>query len=604
MLILGLNNLSHDTSAALIEDGKVLFAIEEERLNKEKHTRAFPLEAVEACLKFARATIKDVDVICTPQLTDRLIKKRYLEHWLNFFPKANPRMCAEFGAVSAILNGENEIREKLNFQKEIYYCRHHVSHMASAYYLSKFLGSALFTIDGLGEIESFLVGEANGNIIRTFDEYSAYWPHSIGGLYTALTHYLGFIPHCDEGKVMGLAPYGNPETYKKVFEDMVYFKEKGVFEFNLDYVQYPFRRHSHMSEKFMERCGPVREPKAEITERHKDIAAALQYATEKTMLHIADHLFSLTKNENLCMAGGVALNCVANGKVLTQTPFKHVYIQPAANDAGQAIGAALYYYYQKNPEAERHSLDHSYLGTGFHDEEIERTLRLRNISFTPLDTESFNLRAGDEKQVYEKPNKNPVLQDADLTGFIRNENLFSTVAKLLAEGKIIAWFNGRMEFGPRSLGNRSIITAPYPAEMKDILNARVKKRESFRPFAPSVRLEDCAEYFDNDHESPYMLLTYNVRKDKITKIPAITHVDGTARVQTVSMSQNPEFYRLISEFKNFTGVGVLLNTSFNVMGQPIIHTPQEALDCFLSTDIDYLVFNAKYLIAKNDPDKK
>lgn len=562
VLILGLNNLSHDTSAALVEDGKVLFAIEEERLNKEKHTRAFPLEAVEACLKFARATIKDVDVVCTPQLTDRLIKKRYLEHWLNFFPKANPRMCAELDAVATILNGENEIREKLNFQKEIYSCRHHVSHMASAYYLSKFPGSALFTIDGLGEIESFLVGEAKGNVIRIFDEYSAYWPHSIGGLYTSLTHYLGFTPHCDEGKVMGLAPYGNPETYKKVFEDMVYFKENGVFEFNLDYMQYPFRRHSHMSEKFMEHCGPPRESKAEITERHKDIAAALQYATEKTMLHIAEYLYSLTKNENLCMAGGVALNCVANGKVLNQTPFKHIYIQPAANDAGQAIGSALYYYYQKNPEAQRHSLDHSYLGTGFHDEEIERALRLKNISFT------------------------------------KNENLFSYVAKLLAQGKIIVWFNGRMEFGPRSLGNRSIITAPYPAEMKDILNARVKKRESFRPFAPSVRLEDCAEYFDNDHESPYMLLTYNVRKDKISEIPAITHVDGTARVQTVSVSQNPEYYRLISEFKNLTGVGVLLNTSFNVMGQPIIHTPKEALDCFISTDIDYLVFNAKYLIAK------
>lgn len=568
VLILGLNNLSHDTSAALIEDGKVLFAIEEERLNKEKHTRTFPLEAVEACLKFARADINDIDVVCTPQLTDRLIQKRYLEHWLNFFPRANARMCAEFGAVKDILNGENEIREKLNFQKEIYSCRHHVSHMASAYYLSKFPGSALFTIDGLGEIESFLVGEAKGNVIRTFDEYSAYWPHSIGGLYTALTHYLGFIPHCDEGKVMGLAPYGNPEAYKKIFEDMVYFKEKGEFEFNLDYVQYPFLRHSHMSEKFMEHCGPPREPKAEITGRHKDIAAALQEITEKTMLRIAEHLYSLTKNENLCMAGGVALNCVANGKVLTQTPFRHIYIQPAANDAGQAIGSALYYYYQKNPEVERHSLDHSYLGTCFHDEEIERALRLKNISFT------------------------------------RDENLFSPVAKFLAQGKIIAWFNGRMEFGPRSLGNRSIITAPYPAEMKDILNARVKKRESFRPFAPSVRLEDCAEYFDNDHESPYMLMTYNVRKDKIPEIPAITHVDGTARVQTVSASQNPEYYRLISEFKNITGVGVLLNTSFNIMGQPIIHTPQEALDCFLSTDIDYLVFNAKYLIAKNDPDKK
>lgn len=562
MFILGINSKSHDTSAALVHDGKLIFAIEEERLNKEKHTRAFPINAVRECLKFANISIDEIDVIATPQIISRLVQARYLDHWHAYFPRVQERMTAEMGTVKDLLRTEDEIREKLHFKKEIFSCRHHISHMASAYYGSGFEESALLSVDGLGEIESMVMGEARGSKINVFDDASTYWPSSLGSLYAAATLYLGFDAHCDEGKVMGLASYGDPKTYHDIFQEIVKLRDNGRFEFDLSYLAYPFRYRNHFTEEFIARCGAARTPKTDILKRHEDFAASVQQVTEETMLHAARHLYEVTQQKNLCLAGGVALNCVANGRILREMPFKNIVVQPAANDAGTALGAALYCYYFKHPEGGRHPLSHSYLGTGFSDQEVERMLRWRKISF------------------------------------IKNNNVFEEAAKLLAEGNILAWFNGRMEFGPRSLGNRSILTAPYPAEMKDILNARVKRREHFRPFAPSVREGDCGEYFDSAHASPYMLLTYNVLPDMIQKIPAITHVDGTARVQTVREDQNHDFYRLITEFKKRTGVGVLLNTSFNVMGEPIVQSPEDALSCFLGTQIDYLIFNAKYIIKK------
>ncbi len=313
MYILGTNCSSHDTSAALIKDGKVLFAVEEERLNGEKHTRQFPVNAIKACLDFAGITIDDIDVIALPFVYTDLVQKRYLNYWAQNYPATKERMLAEMNTVKDLSDVENKIRETFNFKREIYFCRHQIAHMASAYYISGFSSSALFSIDGVGEIESSMIGEAHRNKIKTFDQYSTDWPHSIGGLYTALTDYLGFLPHCDEGKVMGLAPYGKVATYKKVFDNIVKLKKGGQFEFDLTYLEYPFKRHSHVSQKFIKLCGPAREPRAEITQRHRDIAAAIQYITEKTMLHIANHLYKITKNKNLCLAGGVALNCVANG---------------------------------------------------------------------------------------------------------------------------------------------------------------------------------------------------------------------------------------------------------------------------------------------------
>jgi carbamoyltransferase len=566
MYILGVQCISNDSSAALIKDGKVLFAIEEERLSGVKHTTEFPLQAVRSCLSFAGITIDDVDVVCLSHDVAKHIKMKLINHWLSYFPRANERMVGEFDTVKRLLNLEQEVREKLQFKGKIFFCRHHLAHMASAYYLSTFKESALFSIDGVGDIESSMIGYATGNTIKIFEDSSVNWPHSIGSLYTSITHYLGFLPHCDEGKVMGLASYGNPKKYKKLFEKIVTLKPHGKFEINLDYFNYPFIRRSHVSQKFIDAFGPVRVSKSEITQNHMDIAAGLQYITEETMLHVAKYLRKKTGSKNLSLAGGVALNCVANGRVLKEAGFKNIFIQPAAGDAGIAIGSALFYYYQHKPKAKRFTMDHAYLGNEYSDAEIEKALTKNKLKFEKLA----------KHDTYEK------------------------ASCIIAGGGILGWFNGRMEFGPRALGNRSIITAPFPAEMKDILNSRVKHRESFRPFAPIVRLQDCGEYFDHTHESPFMLLTYNVKKDKQTVVPAITHVDGTARVQTITKQQNEDIYNLISTFKKQTGVGVILNTSFNIMGQPIIYHPDQAIECFRTTGIDCLIFNGAYIVEKNN----
>jgi len=564
MYILGVQCISNDSSAALIKDGKVIFAIEEERLSGVKHTTEFPLAAVWSCLSFAGITMNDIDAICLSHDVQKHIRLKLINHWLTYFPKANERMAGEFDTVKRLLNLEKEVREKLHFHGKIFFCRHHLAHMASAYYLSTFKESALFSIDGVGDIESSMIGYAKGNKITVFEDSSVNWPHSIGSLYTSITHYLGFLPHCDEGKVMGLASYGNPKKYKKLFEKIVTLKPQGKFEINLDYFNYPFIRRSHVSQKFINAAGPARVPKSEITQNHMDIAAGLQYITEETMLHVAKYVRKKTGSENLSLAGGVALNCVANGRILKEAGFKRIFIQPAAGDNGIAIGSALFYYYQHNPRAKRFVMDHAFLGNEYSNDEIEKILKRNRLKFVKL-----TKKAAQEK-----------------------------AARLLTAGGILGWFNGRMEFGPRALGNRSIITAPFPAEIKDILNSRVKHRESFRPFAPIVRLEECGEYFDHTHESPFMLLTYNVNKDKQRVVPAITHVDGTARVQTITKEQNEDIYNLIGAFKKQSGVGVILNTSFNIMGQPIVYHPDQAIECFKTTGIDCLIFNGMYVIEK------
>ncbi len=557
---------SHDTSAAILKDGRVLFAAEEERFNGEKHTTKFPHNAIKACLDFAKITLDDVDVICVPNIPIMSVRLRFIRNWYRHFPKVTPRMLAESKWIDRFIYIEQDIRENLNFQKKIFFCHHHLAHMASAYYLSGFSSSALLSIDGVGDIESLTTGVAENNKLKLFKKDSVEWPHSMGVLYTCITDYLGFKRHCDEGKVMGLAPYGNIETFRKIFEKVVLLGPRGRFALDYKYFDYPYIQGSTMSDVFKELCGPSRQKDEPITQRHMDIAAAAQYMTEKVMVNSARYLQEKTGQTNLSMAGGVALNCVANGKILTETPFKNIFIQPAANDSGASLGAALYYHYLKNKNAERYRLNNAYLGNGYDNTEVFKAL------------------------IYAKNKVNFVTGPKD--------KMNHYIARFLASGKIVAWFNGRFEYGPRALGNRSIITAPFPAEMKDILNSRVKHRESFRPFAPVVLEEDCGEYFDNIHISPYMLLTYGVRPEKKHQVPAITHVDGTARVQTVNEEQNPDLYNLIKEFKTQTGIGIILNTSFNVMGQPIINTPEEAIECFLGTDIDYLVLNGEFLVSK------
>jgi carbamoyltransferase len=560
MLLLGIHAVGHDTSAALVEGGRVLFAVEEERLSRKKHDGSFPRRAIRAALGHVGASAGDLDAVCLSYDPLETVEQLHLRHILKYWPRTVPMLLQDAEYVRRTLNLENEVREVLDYHKEVYCCPHHVAHMASAYYLSGFADSALFSVDGLGEIASSVIGEARGTELRVFDEYTIDFPTSIGLIYSAVTDFLGFKHHCDEGKVMGLAPYGRREPYAEVFDKLLAFEDNGRYTLNLAYFEYPFTRARWLTDEFIEACGAPREPGGEITQRHMDIAAALQALTEKAMLHTAAQLRRLSDSPNLSLAGGVALNCVGNGRLLREAGFKRIYVQPAAYDAGTAIGAALHYHYAHRPDTVPAATNHTYFGEGFSDVDVTKRLRRRGIAYR------------EEK-------------DAP-----------RTVAAALADGRIVAWFNGRMEFGPRALGNRSILAPPFPAEMKDILNHRVKHREWFRPFAPAVRREDLSEYFETTHESPFMLLTQQVRPEYRGRLDAITHVDGSARVQTVDGGQNKPFYDLIGAFKDITGIGVLLNTSFNVMGQPIVNTPDEAVDCFLSTDIDLLVFNGRYII--------
>lgn len=562
MLILGINYPSHDTAVALIEDGNVIFSLEEERLSREKHSRDFPILALEACLKYANIEINDIDVITLPMDIDKVVSSGVLKYSLSNYPLTEKLIPSHMGVVSNFLNLENEIRERLSYNNKVEFISHSLSHMASSYFLSGFDSSALYCIDGVGEFASSVIGEASENKISLMEEDNINFPHSIGLLYAGVTDYLGFKYMCDEGKVMGLAPYGDPSVYRDVFDNIVSFKDEGQYEFNLDYLTYYKERDTWVSEKFIAECGPRRDKNGEITQNYMDVAAALQEITEKVMLHTTNYLYEVTQNDNICLAGGVALNCVANGRILRETKFKNVYVQPAANDAGTALGSALYYYYKVNPEAKRNLLDNCYLGNGYSNEYIENILKEQGVEYSTPD------------------------------------NLHKYVAELISQKHIISWYNGRSEFGPRALGNRSILTAPFPSEMKDILNSRVKHRENFRPFAPSVLAEHSKEYFGEEHESPYMLLAMNVSEDKRDDVPAITHADNTARVQTVTKNQNIDYYKLIDEFKNITGVPVLLDTSFNVMGEPIVETPEDAIRCFLGTNIDYLILNAKFVITK------
>jgi len=553
MLILGINQGIHDSSVALIRKGEVIFAIEEERLSRFKHDSSFPNLAIDASLRYANVKSSELDAVCVSFDPMAFIKEKFLKYNLVSFPQTLDVLLQEMDIVKSMVGLEEILKEKLDFKQDIFFCPHHEAHMASAYYTSGLNNSALYSIDGMGEIVCSAVGNAEGNLINIYEDKNINFPHSIGLLYAGVTNYLGFKDHSDEGKVMGLAPYGSRKKYREVFDNILQLlKENGQYTLNLDYLRFPFSRE--------EACGPSRRPQDKLEQRHMDIAAGVQRVTEIAMLHTVNHLREISNSPNLCMAGGVALNCVANGKVQRGCDFKKVFVQPGANDAGTAIGAALRYYYLHADNLPKKRPGGTYTGTFYSDKEIETCLKEMGL---PYQT---------------------------------HPDIFQKIARELADGRIIGWFNGRMEFGPRALGNRSILTSPFPAEMKDIINDRVKHREDFRPFAPAVLLEDLQLYFEGDQESPYMLMTYKTRKEQVDSIPAVTHVDRMARVQTVTEESNPVLRHLIEAFKSVTGVSVLLNTSFNVMGQPIVETPRQAVECFLGVQMDFLVFNAKFVI--------
>ena len=572
MYVLGINAYHGDASAAIIHDGKLLAAVEEERFNRVKHCAGFPEQSIRYCLDAAGIRLEDLDHIGISRDPSAHLHKKVLFA----ASRAAKGATGNGGAVGAGLI--NQIKDRLGnaakvrdvkselariftvpksaIRAQFHNVEHHRAHLASCFYVSPFERAALLSIDGFGDFISTMWAVGENNNIETLGQVE--YPHSIGIVYTATTQFIGFPHYGDEGKVMGLAPYGKPR-FMDEFREIVRTEENGQFRLNLDY----FRHHSEgvemtwdggspvigriFSDRFAETFGPARCPGSALTDRERDIAASLQLRLEEVAFHVLNRLHEQTSLTELGLAGGVAYNSVMNGKILLHTPFRRVFVQPAAGDSGTAIGVC-YEIYKK-----RVRMLGAYTGPEFSDDEIQAALKRAKLNF---DTYT-------------------------------NEELTKQAAQDIANGLVVGWFQGRMEFGPRALGNRSIVVDPRRAEMKDILNDRIKKREPFRPFAPSILEERVGDYFEQTHPAPTMLMVYQVRPERRAEIPAVTHVDGSGRLQTVSREVNARYYQLISDFAELSGVPVLLNTSFNE-NEPIVCTPDHAIDCFLKTRMDAL----------------
>ncbi len=555
MYILGVSCFYHDSSACLLKDGEIIAAAQEERFSREKNTSAFPIHSIRFCLERAGIDINQVEHIAyfeKPFLKFARVIQDHLRSWPFSWPafsRAMPKWLA--GRLSLPLT----IEEELGYKGPVYFVKHHLSHAASSFFPSGFEEAAIITADGVGEWATFSVGVGRGRSIEVFNEI--HYPNSLGLLYTAVTVFLGFDAHGGEGKLMGLAGYGSPERYRKQIRDVVKIMPDGSFELNQEY--FAFRAGNQMwSSKWVDVFGPPRDRNASWTQEHYDLAAACQDVVEEVILLNAKLLQQRTGLKNLCLAGGVTLNCVANAKILKTTDFEDIFVQPAAGDAGGAVGAALFVYHGLLKKSDRRKMDHAYLGPEFSDDEIESCLKKYSIQGKKLS----------------------------------QDDLCEYVGQAIADNKAIGWFQGRMEFGPRALGNRSIIGNAAFAGMKDILNSRIKKREAFRPFAPIVLQEHCSEYFDLKISSPYMLLAPTVHPDKQDAVPAITHVDGTARVQTCDETSNPLLRKLIRASARRTGVPVIINTSFNRKGEPVVCRPEHAIECFLGTQMDLLAIGS------------
>ncbi|MBV9595999.1 MAG: carbamoyltransferase [Chloroflexi bacterium] len=556
MNILGLSCFYHDAGACLLRDGELIAAAEEERFSRLKHDASLPLRAANYCLEAADLYADDLDYVIFYEKP--LLK---FERIVAGYAATHPRSRVAFvRAMQAWLSQKlwvrGQIRDALGFDGEILFGEHHVSHAASAFFPSPFDHAAVLTADGVGEWATTTIGLGHDLDLEVSHEIR--YPHSLGLLYSAFTAYLGFEVNEGEYKVMGMAAYGRPTCVDKV-RKLIDLAEDGSYRLNLGYLAYQHGLRS-IDQAFVELFGAPRDTGADLDQRHADIAASIQAVTEDALLGLARRARALSGSENLCMAGGVALNVLANARILRESGFRQVWIQPAAGDAGGCLGAATYLYHTVLRQPRRLRMDTAYLGPSFGNAEIHEFLEREGVSYT-------------------------VLEDHAIA---------PTVARLIAGNEVVGWFQGRMEFGPRALGARSILANPTDPSTKDTLNAKIKHREAFRPFAPSTLVEAASTYFDfgaptGDVESPFMLLTARVKPDKQHLLPAITHLDGTARVQTVSRAQNPLYYALIEEFGKLTGVPVLVNTSFNVNGEPIVCTPSEAFNSFAHTDMDYLV---------------
>lgn len=571
MIILGINAYHGDAAAAVICDGKLIAASEEERFNRIKHSAGFPKEAIKYCLQEAGVSVEKIDYIAIPRDSKaRLLRKLY--YGLKIPRLAARRFTAmrKTQSVKENIAGIFALNEK-EIKAKVINIEHHRAHLASSFFVSPFDRAILFSADGLGDFASTMWGAGQGNKIKISQDIP--FPHSLGIYYTALTQYLGFLNYGDEYKVMGLAAYGEPR-YQDEFAKIIFNHGKSGFKLGLDY----FLHHKELVDMRFEegypdlgilfspylekRLGSARKKDGPLGQMHKDIAATLQARLEEVLLKLLNDLAKTSDETNLCFSGGVAFNCVANGKILKRAPFENIYIPPAPGDAGLAIGAAFYLWNQLLGGKRDFVMEHAYWGPKYGNDIIGNELSARK----------------DELNA----------QGCRITKIEDQQELCRITACEIAKGKVIGWFQERMEWGPRALGNRSILVDPRRLEMKDILNARIKHREAFRPFAPSILQEQAGEYFENDCPSPFMLFTYKVRPEKRDLLPAPTHVDGTGRLQTVGKRQNPLFWQLIKEFDKITGIPVLLNTSFNE-NEPIVNTPKEALDCFLRTKMDVIV---------------
>jgi carbamoyltransferase len=562
--VLGISCYYHDAGAALVKDGKLVAAAEEERFNRQKHYSDFPKLAIEYCLKEAGITIDDVDYIGfyeKPLVKFNRILETTLARWpLTYWTwvKSMPVWL-----VTKLRIGRT-IQKELGTEKDIYYCQHHLAHAASAFLVSPFEEAAVITADGVGEWTTTGWGIGRGGEIEI--QKVIRFPHSVGLLFSAITAYLGFRVNDAEWKVMGLAPYGRPK-YVDQFREVVDIRDDGSFRLNMKYFTHTHSTTQMFSRDWEELFGRPRRPKeSELDEFHEDIAHSGQKIVEEIMVKMAAHVHKMTGQANVCIAGGVGLNCVANWRILKEAGFENIFIQPAAGDSGGALGTAFYLCNSVLKHPRVFEMRHAFWGPSFGDKDVETALREKGLPYTYHD---------------------------------REEDLLDATAQMIEEGKVIGWFQGRLEFGPRALGSRSLIADARNAKMKDIINAKVKFREAFRPFAPSVLKEHAHEYFEMPEgmDAPFMLLVPKVRPEMQSVLPAITHKDGTGRVQTVTEEENGRYYRLIRTFGRRTGTPVVINTSFNVRGEPIVCTPQDALNTFLHTGIDAVVMG-NYLVSE------
>jgi len=596
MRALGISAFYHDSAAALVEDDHIIAAAQEERFTRRKHDAVFPRHAIRYCLEEAKLSLSDIDYVV---FYDKPFLKfeRLLETYIAFAPRgfqsfrmAIPLWLREKLFQKSLLRHElKTLNADFDWQNRLLFCEHHLSHAASAYYPSPYDHAAVLTMDGVGEWATTSAAVGEEDRLEIFQEIN--FPHSLGLLYSAFTYYIGFKVNSGEYKLMGLAPYGEPKYAQRILDHLIDLKPDGSFRLDMAYFNY-CAGLTMTNERFSNLFGePIRTPNTLLTQFHMDVAASIQVVLEEAVLRLTRHLARTTKARNLCLAGGVALNCVANGKVLRDGAFENIWIQPAAGDAGGALGAALaaihIYAGQSRQTKSNDSMSGALLGPSFGQSDIERRLSVAGARYT----------------------------------VVSEDEMIEYTARSLADQSAVGWFQGRMEFGPRALGGRSILGDPRSGTMQHTLNLKIKYRESFRPFAPSILREDVADWFEFDSDSPYMLIVADVRRDRRrlvtlneqhlfgidklnvmrSEIPAVTHLDYSARIQTVDANINPLFHHLLVRFKALTGCPVLVNTSFNVRGEPIVCTPEDAFRCFMANELDLLVVG-NCILRKSDQD--